>query len=123
MNKTIPILVTMAFFAGAPVVDTGPATVGQRPDPRATIFVKHGCTDCHTISGLGRKTARDTAPDLTFSYGDVVARYGMSLEAFLADPPGTMQLVLASRHRLGVVDRDSMVAILRRLYEERRAGF
>jgi hypothetical protein len=119
-----PILMVsaLALLTGA-AVDTGPASFGsQQPDPRGAIFVARGCTDCHPISGLGRKATRDVAPDLTFAYGEVVTRYQMSLEAFLASPPGTMELVLAARHRLSPVDRDSMVAILKRLYERRRAG-
>lgn len=113
--KAILMLATVALCTGA-------AVARQHPDPRGAIFVKRGCTDCHAISGLGRQATRDVAPDLTFAYGEVVARYGVTLESFLADPPGTMELVLASRHRLNPVDRDSMVAILKRLYEQRRAG-
>jgi len=93
----------------------------QAPDPRAVIFVRRGCTECHAISALRVRAARDVGPDLTFAYGDVVNRYGVSLEAFLYDPSGVMRLMLASHLRLGLVDRDSMIHILKALYEERRA--
>lgn len=94
----------------------------QRPDPRGGIFIARGCTDCHAISGLRLKASSDVGPDLTFAYADVVSRYAVNLEAFLSDPPGAMELVLAGRHRVSVIDRDSIVQILRRLYEERKAS-
>ena len=92
-----------------------------RPDPRARIFVQRGCTECHAISGLGSVAAKDVGPDLTFAYADVVVRYGVNLESFLKDPSGVMRLMLASHLHLTVTDRDSMLVILKGLYEERRA--
>jgi hypothetical protein len=96
-------------------------TVGVRHDPRARIFVQRGCTECHAISGLGVAAAKDVGPDLTFAYADVVPRYGVTLEAFLNDPSGVMRLMLASHLHLARTDRDSMLNILKGLYEERRA--
>lgn len=96
-------------------------TVGVRHDPRARIFVQRGCTECHAISGLGVAAAKDVGPDLTFAYADVVHRYGVNLESFLNDPSGVMRLMLASHLHLARTDRDSMLHILKGLYEERRA--
>jgi hypothetical protein len=92
-----------------------------RPDPRARIFVQRGCTECHAISGLGAVAAKDVGPDLTFAYADVGVRYGVNLESFLKDPSGVMRLMLASHLHLTITDRDSMLIILKGLYEERRA--
>ncbi len=92
-----------------------------RPDPRAQIFIQRGCTECHAISGLGAVAAKDVGPDLTFAYADVVSRYGVNLESFLHDPSGVMRLMLASHLHLSMTDRDSMLNILKGLYEERRA--
>jgi hypothetical protein len=99
-----------------------PSSTAQHPDPRAAIFVTRGCNACHAVSGLGLKASNATGPDLTFAYGDVVSRYGVNLQAFLSDPGGVMKLVLAAQHRVSIVDRDSIVQILRRLYEERKAS-
>jgi mono/diheme cytochrome c family protein len=93
----------------------------QARDARAQIFVQRGCTECHAISGLHLKAAKDVGPDLTFAYGDVVHRYGVSLEAFLYEPRGLMRMMLASHIPLPSVDRDSMILILGALYKERRA--
>jgi hypothetical protein len=32
---------------------------GTRRDPRAAIFVQHGCAECHAIAALGVKAATD----------------------------------------------------------------
>ncbi len=97
------------------------AATGRGHDPRARIFVQRGCTECHAISGLGVMAAKDVGPDLTFAYADVVHRYGVNLESFLNDPSGVMRLMLASHLHLARTDRDSMLHILKGLYEERRA--
>jgi hypothetical protein len=118
-----PVLV-LRTLAGVLVLGSSgfPAgVVGQTPDPRAAIFVRRGCTECHAISALRVKPARDVGPDLTFAYGDVVNRHGVSLEAFLYEPTGLMRLMLASHLRLTTVDRDSMIHVLKALYEERRS--
>jgi hypothetical protein len=63
----------------------------------------------------------DVGPDLTFAYGDVVNRYGMTLEAFLANPTGVMRLMLGAHLGMTTADRDSVVAILKRLHVQQRA--
>ena len=112
------LLGAWSCIAGA--APSGSAPAPRLPDPRAAIFEQRGCTECHAISAFSVKAASDVGPDLTFAYGDVVNRYGVSLEAFLYDPSGVMRMMLASHLRLSVVDRDSMVHILKTLYQERR---
>lgn len=90
-------------------------------DARARIFVERGCRDCHAVSALKLKASADVGPDLTYAYGDVLRRYGLNLESFMANPPGAMRMMLASHIGLTAADRDSVVRILRGLYEERRA--
>lgn len=122
MNGKITLAVlTLAgvLMLGSSSFPTGVAA--QTPDPRAGIFVRRGCTECHAISAFRLKAAKDVGPDLTFAYGDVVNRYGVSLEAFLYEPTGLMRLMLASHLRLSTVDRDSMIHVLKALYEEHRA--
>jgi hypothetical protein len=96
-------------------------SVGAQADPRGRIFVERGCRDCHAISALKMKASTDVGPDLTYAYGDVRRRYGLNLESFLANPTGVMRLMVASHLRLTMADRDSIVVLLRGLYEERRA--
>jgi hypothetical protein len=99
---------------------TGLRADGRR-DPRATIFVRRGCTECHAIAALGVAARADVGPDLTFAYADVLIRYDVNLESFFYNPTGVMRLMLASHLRISAADRDSMVHILRGLYLERRA--
>lgn len=96
-------------------------TRSVRRDPRAAIFLQRGCSECHAISALQVRAAKDVGPDLTYAYGDVVNRYGVDLEAFLDHPSGVMRLMLASHLHLSATDRDSILQILKGLYLERRA--
>jgi len=93
----------------------------QAHDPRAEIFIRRGCTQCHAISAFHVKATHDVGPDLTLAYGDVVNRYGVSLEAFLYEPRGLMRMMLASHLQLPSVDRDSMILLLGALYKVHRA--
>lgn len=95
-----------------------PAVEGQR-DPRAHLFVDRGCSDCHTVIGLGIKSRADVGPDLTYAYGNVMYRYGMTLERFFEQPPGMMRFVIAGGHvRLNRAQTDSLIRVLRGLYGE-----
>ena len=98
------------------------AATGATADPRAAIFVRRGCNDCHAIAALQVRARHDVAPDLTYAYGDVLLRYGVDLETFLDQPSGTMRLMLRSHIRLTEADRDSIVQILRGVYAQRVAS-
>lgn len=103
------------------LVVAGGAAAQRPPDPRGEVFARQGCTSCHAIAGLGLTASADVAPDLTFAYGDVVRRYGVNLESFMANPTGVMRLMLGAHIGLSVAARDSIVDILKALYVERRA--
>lgn len=94
------------------------ARAAAQSDPRAGIFLQHGCNRCHGAWALGIKPRSDVGPDLTFAYVDVTNRYGVTLEAFLTDPSGVMRLMLASHLHLTVADRDSIAHILKGLSEQ-----
>lgn len=111
-----PAIVSLGLLSAG-----GAAAQVTRRDPRGDLFVWRVCTSCHAVSGLGVKASADVGPDLTYAYVDVVHRYGVNLEYFLYNPVGVMELMLASHLRLTAEDRDSIVHILRGLYEERRA--
>ncbi len=72
----------------------------QARDPRAAIFIGRGCTECHAISAFHVKATHDVGPDLTLAYGDVVNRYGVSLEAFLYEPRGLFACTWSVKTRL-----------------------
>jgi len=112
---------TLILVALAAVACTAPPAQPAPVPPAAALFTRLGCNDCHAVSALGVAAAHDVGPDLTFAYADVVTRYGMSLEAFLANPTGVMRLMLGAHIDLTVADRDSIVAVLKALYHERHA--
>lgn len=96
----------------------GSATVAQPADPRAALFVRKGCPQCHSISALGVKSPAEIGPDLTLAYTDVRSRFNMELEEFLKNPTGTMQIVLSSQIKLTPEERDSIIEILKDLHED-----
>jgi hypothetical protein len=98
---------------------TGGSPVGL--DPRAAIFLRHGCNDCHAIYAFRVKALHDVGPDLSYAYTNVPTRYGVDLETFLDRPTGMMRLMLTSQIRLSPVDRDSIVQTLKGLYAQRVA--
>jgi mono/diheme cytochrome c family protein len=109
-----------------------PAGTAAPPDPiterrarrrDAALFVQAGCHDCHAVSALGLKASADVGPDLTYAYGDVVIRYGVNLETFLAHPTGIMRLMLGAHLDLTVAEREAIVRVLRRLHVEHQAEF
>jgi hypothetical protein len=90
-----------------------------RSDPRAQIFLEKGCPQCHRISGLGIVAQIEAGPDLTIAYEDVRSRFNVPLDSFLANPTGTMQIVLSAQIRLTPEERDSIYRLLRDLHEHR----
>lgn len=87
------------FLAGAPRTD--PQTVEEKEaelqmatGPGAW-FVKTGCFVCHSVSALGVKSPAQIGPDLSIAVEDVQARFGRTIDDFLASPTGTMSVVLS----------------------------
>lgn len=112
--------VAAALSCAAPSAGAPPPA----PPPTASyagLFTRLGCSECHAVSALGVRAQQDVAPDLTSAYADVVTRYGVNLESFLANPTGVMRLMLVAHLHLTQADRDSLVHILRVLHHERRA--
>jgi hypothetical protein len=117
-----PASPTSGMMGGSmPMMGGGGPVVSTTNDPRAALFLQKGCPQCHTISALGIKSPAEIGPDLTFAYSDVQNRFGMKLEEFLHNPTGTMAIVLSSQIQLSSGERDSVIHILKGLYEENEA--
>lgn len=107
-----------------PVMPTLPGMAAVAPptitgnDPRAALFLTKGCPTCHSITAVGIKSSTDVGPDLSIAYTDVRSRFGTSLEEFLPNPTGTMQMVLGQLITLTPVERDSVIHILKQINEE-----
>ena len=107
-----------------PVMPTLPGMAAVAPptitgnDPRANLFLTKGCPTCHSVTAVGIKSSTDVGPDLSIAYTDVRSRFGTSLEEFLPNPTGTMQMVLGQLITLSPAERDSVIHMLKQISEE-----
>jgi hypothetical protein len=114
--------VPASFLAGAPRTDpqTPQETEAERrmaTGPGAW-FVKTGCFVCHSISALGVKSPAQIGPDLSVAVEDVQARFGRTLDDFLAAPTGTMAVVLSRQIILTPEQKAVAVQKLREAFAE-----
>ncbi len=96
-------------------------TLSAQEDPRARLLTERGCTACHAVSVLKLQGKADVGPDLSSAYAEVPFRYGMPLERFFDQPAGAMRIVLGGRTSLRPAERDSLVTLFRKLYDEQLA--
>jgi hypothetical protein len=81
-------------------------------------FVKTGCFVCHSISVYGVKSPAQIGPDLSTAVEDVQTRFGRTVDDFLKEPTGTMQVVLSRQIVLGAEEKAVAVAKLREAFAE-----
>jgi hypothetical protein len=84
------------------------------------FFVKKGCFICHDVSALGIESAAKIGPDLSIAVTDVQSRFGRTLEDFLANPTGTMAVVLSTQIHLSNEERAEAIQKLRLAYERKQ---
>lgn len=107
------------------------ATLADRPTPEeaekerqmlegeGAFFVKKGCFICHSVSSLGIESAAKIGPDLSIAVTDVQSRFGRTLEDFIANPTGTMTVVLATQIQLTPEEKKIAVERLKYAYQKR----
>ena len=105
------------------------AKVGDVPTPEelakekqmetgeGAFFVKKTCFICHSVSTLGIESATNIGPDLANAAADVQARFGRTLEDFLAAPTGTMAVVLSTQIHLTPEERAEAISKLKAAYQ------
>lgn len=114
--------VPASFLAGAPRTD--PQTAQEIEDEQkmktgpGAWFVKTGCFVCHSIQALGVKSPAQIGPDLSTAVDDVQARFGRTLDDFLANPTGTMGVVLTRQIILTPEEKTIAIAKLREAFAE-----
>lgn len=84
------------------------------------FFVKKGCFICHSVSTLGIEAAAKIGPDLSDAVTDVQSRFGKTLEDFLANPTGTMAVVLSTQIQLTDEEKLEAIAKLKIAYQKRQ---
>jgi cytochrome c551/c552 len=81
-------------------------------------FVQTGCFVCHSISAFGVKSPAQIGPDLSTAVEDVQSRFGVTLDQFLANPTGTMSVVLSRQIVLSPEQKQTAIAKLREAFAE-----
>ncbi len=81
-------------------------------------FVKTGCFVCHSVTALGVRSPAQIGPDLSTAVEDVQARFGRTVDDFLAAPTGTMAVVLSRQIVLTPAEKAVAVSKLREAFAE-----
>jgi mono/diheme cytochrome c family protein len=86
------------------------------------FFVKKNCFVCHSVSTLGIEAAAQIGPDLALAVTDVQARFGRTLDDFLAKPTGTMEVVLSTMISLTPEETKEAIEKLHTAYDLKQKG-
>lgn len=100
--------------AGAPApadLDAGAASSEGR------WFVETGCARCHAVAAYGVRAEVPIGPDLGLAKDNVKARFGVQLEEFFENTPGTMALVLSSQIVMTKEEKQDAIRRLEAAYE------
>ena len=114
--------VPASFLSGAPRTDAQTAEQREAEEKLRTgpgaWFVKTGCFVCHSISAYGVKSPAQIGPDLSVAVEDVQARFGRTIDDFIAAPTGTMSVVLSRQIILSPEEKKVAVQKLREAFAE-----
>ena len=114
--------VPAAYLHGAPETDPVTAEEARAEEAMKTgpgaWFVKTGCFVCHSIAALNVKSPAQIGPDLSVAVEDVQARFGKTIDDFLAAPTGTMSVVLSRQIILSPEQKQEAVRMLRMAFAE-----
>lgn len=127
MNKALPItaqliqfgkvtLLILTVTAGAILIGCGGSS--EMAEGKA-FFQGKGCTECHAVSTFGLDSQNKSGPDLADAYTDVQKRFGTSLENFLKNPTGTMQMVLKDKIKLTDDEKRKVVELLKYAHDNK----
>jgi cytochrome c551/c552 len=119
-NQTVRLgkLILLAITLAASAVMLACGGASEMAEGKA-FFQEKGCTECHSVSTFGLESQNKSGPDLAEAYTDVQKRFGTSLENFLKNPTGTMQMVLTSKIKLTEEERRKTVELLKYAYDNR----
>ena len=110
------------YVSGAPRTDPrSPEELKAEDDMKngpGGWFVQTGCFVCHSISVFGVKSPAQIGPDLSTAVEDTQSRFGMTIDAFLNNPTGTMSVVLSRQIILTPEQKQVAVQKLREAFAE-----
>ncbi len=111
------LFLAITLTAGAILIGCGSNEMAEGK----AFFQGKGCTECHTVSTFGLESQNKSGPDLADAYTDVQKRFGTSLENFLKNPTGTMQMVLKDKIKLTDEERRKVIELLKYAHENKPA--
>ncbi|MHC4161584.1 MAG: c-type cytochrome, partial [Planctomycetota bacterium] len=82
------------------------------------FFVEKTCFICHDVSSFGIVSATKIGPDLALAVVDAPRRFGRTLDDFLMNPTGTMQVVLSKQIQLTKEERREAIELLKKAYRK-----
>jgi cytochrome c551/c552 len=112
------LLLTITITAGAALIACGGSS--EMAEGKA-FFQAKGCTECHSVTTFGLESQNKSGPDLADAYTDVQKRFGTSLENFLKNPTGTMQMVLKDKIKLTDEEQRKVIELLKYAHENKPA--
>ena len=129
--QSLAMLVMSWKRSDLPIAYIPGMALGDKPTPEeiakdqqmqtgeGAFFAKKTCFICHDVSTLGIESATKIGPDLANAYADVQARFGRTLEDFLASPTGTMAMVLSTQIHLTDAEKQEAIAKLKIAYQKK----
>jgi len=110
------------YVSGAPRTDPRSPEELKAEDAMRTgpggWFVQTGCFVCHSVSVFGVKSPAQIGPDLSMAVEDVQSRFGVTIDQFLANPTGTMSVVLTRQIVLTPEQKQVAIQKLREAFAE-----
>jgi cytochrome c551/c552 len=115
-------VVPAAYVPGAPRMDPRTPEEIRKEEEMKTgpgaWFVSTGCFVCHSVSAFGVISPAQIGPDLSTAVTDVQSRFGKTIDDFLANPTGTMAVVLSRQIILTPEQKQIAIGKLREAYAE-----
>jgi hypothetical protein len=84
---------------------------------RERRLLEKSCFVCHSIEAYDIQSPTDKGPDLSWAPDDVRARFSKTVEEFLFDPTGTMEIILESQIVLTDEEKWEAIEKIMRAYD------
>ncbi|GBE30196.1 MAG TPA: c-type cytochrome [Bacteroidetes bacterium] len=86
-------------------------------DGDGAFFFEHSCFICHSIEAFDIESPTNKGPDLSWAPDDVRTRFNKTVEEFLFNPTGTMEIILGSQIPLTDEEKWEAVEKINRAYD------
>ena len=81
------------------------------------FFVEKSCFVCHSIEAFDIQSPTDKGPDISWAPDDVRARFSKTVEEFLFNPTGTMEIILGSQILLTDAEKWEAIEKIKQAYD------